>query len=104
MAIKGAEAKLEITNKILELFPGSFKYDKEIRIPVIENGETIQIKVTLTAAKTNVEVGGDMAIPGATQKEKLLVPGGGFDEVSNPPVEPTAEEKENVAKLVASLF
>ena len=45
-----------------------------------------------------------MAIPGATQKEKLLVPGGGFDEVSNPPVEPTAEEKENVAKLVASLF
>lgn len=104
MAARGAAAKEQIANQILSQFEGAFKYDKEIRIPVMENGETIQIKVTLTAAKTNVEVGGDMAIPGATQKEKLLVSGGGFDEVSNPPVEPTAEEKENVAKLVASLF
>ena len=60
MAAKGAEAKLEITNKILELFPGSFKYDKEIRIPVIENGEEVQIKISLTAAKVNVERDGEV--------------------------------------------
>lgn len=62
---RGADAKLKITNKILETFEGAFPYDKEIRIPVEENGEIIQIKVTLTAAKTNVENGGDTAKPTA---------------------------------------
>ena len=102
MAARGAVAKEQIMSQILANFEGAFKYDKEIRIPVVENGETIQIKITLTAAKTNVEVGGDMAVPGA-QKE-MVTPGGSFNETSNAPVEPTAEEKENVAKLVASLF
>lgn len=107
MAARGAVAKEQITNQILSQFEGAFKYDKEIRIPVVENGETIQIKVTLTAAKTNVAVGGDTALPG----EPVLVPGGGFDEMAgavsetkNEPVAPTQEEKDNVAKLVASLF
>ena len=55
---KGAESKSVITNKILEAFPGSFVYDKEIRIPMAEGGETIQIKCVLTCAKTNVDAGG----------------------------------------------
>ena len=29
---KGALSKQEVTKKILEVFPGSFVYDKEIRI------------------------------------------------------------------------
>lgn len=64
MAVKGAIAKQDITKKILEVFPGSFLYDKEIRVPMIENGETVQIKITLTAAKVTVEAGGDNAVPG----------------------------------------
>ena len=60
---KGAEAKQIITKKILETFEGSFQYDKEIRIPIVENGEVVQIKVTLTCAKVNVENGSDNALP-----------------------------------------
>ena len=59
---RGAEEKEVITQKILETFSNSFIYGKEIRIPIND----VQIKVTLTCAKENVEAGGDMAVPGAT--------------------------------------
>ena len=41
MAVKGSFAKAEITEKIMEVFSGSFLYNggKEIRIPCVENGE-----------------------------------------------------------------
>ena len=55
---RGQESKQIITKRILETFEGSFLYDKEIRIPIQENGETIQIKCVLTAAKVNVENAG----------------------------------------------
>ena len=56
MAARGSVLKQEVATKILAAFPGSFLYNdgKEIRIPVMENGEEIQIKVALTAAKENV--------------------------------------------------
>ena len=102
MAARGAFAKESITNQILAAFPGSFKYDKEIRIPVEENGETIQIKVALTAAKVNVEVGEDIALPGTKPMVK--------SDLSATPiaterkfVEPTAEEKHNVSELLSML-
>lgn len=53
MAAKGAQEKIEITQKILEMFDGAFTYDKEIRIPI--NG--VEIKVALTCAKENVGSG-----------------------------------------------
>ena len=68
---RGSQAKAVVTQKILETFEGSFLYNngKELRIPIVENGEIIQIKVALTAAKVNVESGSDTALPtaGATQ-------------------------------------
>ena len=64
MAARGSIAKEEVMNKILATFPGAFKYEKELRIPMMENGEELQIKVTLTAAKNMVAAGGDTAIPG----------------------------------------
>ena len=69
MAARGSEAKEFITKKLLETFDGSFLYNngKEIRIPVTENGENLQIKIALTCAKTNVEQGEDTALPGATK-------------------------------------
>lgn len=101
---RGAVSKETITNQILAAFPGSFKYDKEIRIPIMEDGETIQIKVTLTAAKTNVEAGGDTAVPGYQS-----VASSNTGTVSNvvaagkEPLQPTAEEKQNVANLMSLL-
>ena len=103
MAARGAESKNIITEKILETFEGSFKYDKEIRVPIIENGEEIQIKIVLTAAKTNVAAGGDTALPGT----KVIVGGTSLDgtktgEIKSA-IEPTAEEKSRVADLFESL-
>ena len=99
MAVRGSWSKGIVKEKILETFKDSFENGSEIRIPLYENGEVIQIKVTLTAAKTNVNIGGDTAIPGsaaAPVKATVSQPSGEI-------VEPTAEEKENVANLLASL-
>ena len=46
MAARGSVAKEESTNKILAEIPGTYKIDKEIRVPVIENGELVKIKIT----------------------------------------------------------
>lgn len=101
---RGAVSKETITNQILAVFPGSFKYDKEIRIPIMEDGETIQIKVTLTAAKTNVEAGGDTAVPGYRPVEQSNTGTvSNVAAVSREPIQPTAEEKQNVANLMSLL-
>ena len=94
MAARGAWSKEQVWNKILETFPGSFVNEKEIRIPMIENGDRIEIKVTLTAAKTNV--GGD-AENEATQGTEATV---------SAPTEilpPSEEEKAQVNNLLAKL-
>ena len=94
MAARGAWSKEQVWNKILETFPGSFVNEKEIRIPMIENGDRIEIKVTLTAAKTNV---GDGAANEATQ---------GVEAAVSAPTEvlpPSEEEKAQVNNLLAKL-
>ena len=91
MAAKGSESKEIIIKKILDSFPNSFLYGKEIRIPMDEDGERVEIKVTLTCAKVNVG-GGEPAQETST-------------EVSASPISsiPTEEEKRNVADLLAKL-
>ena len=91
MAAKGAESKSKIVSKILDTFDGAFEYGKEIRIPMDEDGERVEIKVTLTCAKVNVG-GGEPAQEAST-------------EVSASPISsvPTEEEKKNVADLLAKL-
>lgn len=57
MAMRGTEAKKIIREKILETFEGSFIYqEKEIRIPILEDGYRVEVKVALTCAKENVGV------------------------------------------------
>ena len=51
MAARGAEVKEKLTNVLTKLFPESFMDGKILRIPMKENGEIVEIKVTLTAAK-----------------------------------------------------
>lgn len=103
---KGQKTKIEITNKLLEVFKdnGAFLYNdgKEIRVNFSEDGELVQIKIALTAAKTPVEPGEDNAIP-AAQNEELSFPTITSKEVKDNIVEPTAEEKANLKQLLSSL-
>lgn len=93
---RGSVAKEIIKAKILETFEGSFPYDKEIRIPIEEDGSIVQIKVTLTAAKVNVGVGADIAIPGAAFQSTPVAQTAASPEI-------TPEEKKNVENLIETL-
>lgn len=101
MAAKGAILKQEIAEKILATFPGSFLYNdgKEIRINGVEDGQTLQIKVTLTAAKTAVENESESAFAedAATADVKPAVTN------EKIPQEPTQEEKERLTALLEKL-
>lgn len=91
---KGAISKQKIIEKILSTFSGSFLYDKEIRIPMEEEGAEIQIKVTLTCAKTNVAAGNDAAVPAPSAKQESAF---------NNNAEITPEEKKEVSNLIEKL-
>lgn len=99
MAAKGTLSKEQITKKILEIFPGSFIIDKVIRVPMSEDGMPVQIKIQLTAAK-------DLLSP---EGEEPAFVSEDYDfEAMNPPVgpakiEPTQEEKDNVAAMLKAL-
>ena len=94
---RGQISKTKATEMILKAFPGSFTYDKEIRIPFQEDEEEIQLKCVLTCAKINVEPNGDVAIPGEVSADinfKDSKP------IEQKVVEPTQEEKDNVKRLM----
>ena len=98
---KGQNAKNDIQKKILSTFEGSFLYNdgKEIRVPMLDSGEQVQIKITLTCAKENVTMGADAAIPGDFPAPKTTAP----TPERTQPVQVSAEEKANVASLLKSL-
>ena len=98
---RGQEEKLIVINKIKEVFPEAFEYDKTIRIPIGD----VQIKVALTAAKDNVEPGGDTAVPGVKATKVVAIANGAEPVFENVPaaVEPSAEELNAVSSLMESL-
>ena len=102
MAAKGTESKLTVFNKLQEVFPNSFWEDegKILRIPLDENGARVEIKVTLTAAKTNL--GGD-SVQSAFDSVPVVNTTSSIKETHSAPLEPTQEEKDNVSKLLSSL-
>ena len=79
-------------NKILEVFPNSFINGKEIRICGNENGEEVQIKVTLTAAKENI-------VNEAVEKPTAAT----IASTDDYTVEITSKEKRTVAEMLAAL-
>ena len=97
---KGASSKLAVTEKLLEVFSGSFLYNdgKEIRIPGLEDGQELQVKVALTCAKTNVSPNGENALPGEDTITEVLIPN-----ASQASVEVTQEEKNNIKKMMEVL-
>ena len=96
---KGTLSKDKVKEKILEVFEGSFINDKEIRIPFVENGEPIEIKVTLTCAKEVIGAG----TPVSTSVEATV---SAFPTPAAPAqkVEATEEEKQRLKELVARMF
>ena len=98
---RGTEAKATVQREILNLFPNAFLYNdgKEIRIPMADGAEIVQIKVALTCAKENVEMGADSAMPGDFPAPKTTAPTPQLDA----PIAPNAEEKANVAALLKKL-
>ena len=97
---RGQEEKLIVINKIKEVFPEAFEYDKTIRIPIGD----VQIKVALTAAKDNVEPGGDAAVPGAKATKVTIAEGAEpvFEDVSKT-IEPSQSELDAVNNLMSQL-
>ena len=97
---RGQEEKLIVINKIKEVFPEAFEYDKTIRIPIGD----VQIKVTLTAAKDNVEPGGDVAVPGVKATKVTIAEGAEpvFEDVSAT-IEPSQSELDAVSNLMSQL-
>ena len=97
---RGQEEKLIVINKIKEVFPEAFEYDKTIRIPIGD----VQIKVALTAAKDNVEPGGDVAVPGVKATKVTIAEGAEpvFEDVSKT-IQPSQSELDAVNSLMSQL-
>lgn len=88
---KGSASKEIIFAKMQEMFSGSFMADsKTLRIPMEEDGQIIEIKVTLTAAK---DILGSAPAPVKTE----VIDSGG--KVATP----TAEEKARVESMIRAL-
>ena len=99
MAAKGSLAKEEVTKKIAEAFGQNFlgEYEKKLYILANENGEQIQIAISLTCPKNPIPFG-----EGQEEEEKKLLDidvGGAFGSIATPPkrvTEITEEEKRNL--------
>lgn len=90
MAVKGAQSKKIVEEKILAMFPGSFIVDKKVYIPFRENNEPVQVAVAMTCPKELV---------GHVEEET--------GEVKAPPqktsIEFTPEEKDTIEMLLSKL-
>lgn len=103
MAAKGAESKSLVTKKILETFPNAFLYnnDKEIRIPLTEQGETVEIKVVLSCAKTPVREAAVLDWSGSSSTAPATEPIPASNEIG--PSQISEEDRRKVQELMAKL-
>ena len=104
--MRGAQAKQDVFNKILEVFPGSFMQDDKIlRIPMSENGETVEIKVTLTAAKDIIGAGASSnRVAGPTAVEEFAWSDAPQNAVTAAAANDLTEtEKTNIRKMMEAL-
>ena len=87
----------------MEIYPDAFweDQDKILRVPMSEAGNRVEIKVTLTAAKTNL--GGDI-VPGAFSSKPAEKPSTSTSTLEgDSSIEMTQEEIDNVQKLMKEL-
>lgn len=95
MAAKGSTSKELILNKLKEIYPESFiaSDGKTLRIPMTENGEVVEIKVTLTAAK-DIEGNSSSIVEDGESPELVFDP-----EI----LKPTEEEIQNTRDFISAL-
>ena len=102
---RGAEAKANVVKKLQEAFGADFvgEYDKKVYVWSKENGEKIQIAISMTCPKTPVgavnpaslDFGGDLDF------ENMGAPV--VAQANFGPAEISEEEKQTVADLMAKL-
>lgn len=98
---KGAIGKQNVINKIAEAFGTDFigEYDKKVYVWTTENGERIQIAMSLTCPKVMIDC----------EDKGAIEDSGDFDWSDKPaapapaPVELSEDEKKTVATLMAEL-
>ena len=98
---KGTQSKTVIFEALRKTFPDAFWEEdgKILRIPLDENGDIVEIKVTLTAAKVAIFKALNKT-SAFSNEEPAEVP---VETPTHASIEPTEEEKQNVEKLLRSL-
>lgn len=101
MGIKGSEAKELIIHKLQQAFGDDWigEYSKKYYVWAMENGEKVQIAISLTCPKVPIGVVNSSAITGERnfEEENILAP------TTFVPAEITQEEKDNIAALMERL-
>jgi|GEM_PF-1424575 len=102
---KGAEAKANVVKKIQAAFGADFvgEYDKKVYVWAQENGEKIQIAISMTCPKNPVGAVNPAALDfgGDLDFENMGAPV--VAQTSFEPAEISDEEKQTVADLMARL-
>lgn len=102
MAVRGAESKKIVEQKLLEVFPGAFIKDKKVYVNFAEAGESVQICISMTCPKTLVDSDGANSIA-------MTKSDGGIDfdsfiaEKPKSSIEFTKQETETIDKLLSML-
>lgn len=106
MAARGTIAKTNVENVIKEAFGENFAgiVDKKLFIWSDDGGEKVQIAITLTCPKTNVDFGGNAGgFIEAGPATGIVGSYTGKRVETQPVVEMTPEEEKNIATLIAKL-
>ena len=102
---RGADSKLIFTQWLISNYDGAFVASdgKTIRIPMVENGEQLELKVTLTAAK-DIE-GGSIAMTTQAEPDGDWCFEDGPTEKTNTfePAQVTQEEQDRINALMNKL-
>lgn len=96
---KGNVAKVNLMNKIIAALGNDYigEFDKKHYFLSEENGEMIQVAISMTCPKVPIETGA-VSAPKVTESNVL-----NFEEMPSPEVKITDEEKKNIAELMARL-
>lgn len=103
---RGNDAKIAVVNKIAAAFGGDYigEHDKKYYVWASENGERIQIAISLTCPKTPIEVATNLVEPDGDWDFSDDKPKATPVVVANAaPAEITEQELQNLSDLMARL-
>lgn len=105
MAVKGSVAKAEVENKIASAFGADFigSVDKKLYVWAKENGEKVQVAISLTCPKVPVVIDNTVQIGDYNFEDDVAIVTTNASTSTFIPAEVTEEERKNVADLMARL-